>query len=266
MYDTFDYQMLEDLGAAVTAGDMIFELGRFALIIASYVLRSIGLYTIAKRRGISNPWLAWVPVAWVWILGSISDQFRYVTKAQVKNKRITLLVLKLVQTLSSTALLVLLGVALMGLVNMGVVGAGEEELMTEAMSLVFKFMGVGLVLGGITLATAIIRFIALYDLYISVNPANAVLFLILSILFKVTEPFFVFFNRHGDSGMPPRCDVPQAPVNIVPEMPVREIVPTVSMTPAEESEEPAEKIDEEPAAETESPDEEAEESAEQTEA
>ena len=209
MYETFDYEMLEQLGSAFTAGDAIFQIGRFALIIAAYFLRSIGLYAIAKRRGISNPWLAWIPVAWVWILGSISDQFRYVTKAQVKNKRVTLLVMQLIQVVATTALMVILGVAVAELVNMGIVSGDEEALMTEAMILVFKFMGMALVLGGIALATAIIRYIALNDLYMSVNPGNAVLFLVLSILFNVTEPFFLFFNRHKDLGMPPRRPEPQ---------------------------------------------------------
>lgn len=32
------------------------------LSLAAYVLTAYSLYTIAKRRGISNPWLAWIPV------------------------------------------------------------------------------------------------------------------------------------------------------------------------------------------------------------
>ena len=260
MYETFDYEMLEQLGTAFTAGDMIIQLGRFALMIAAYVLRSIGLYAIAKRRGISNPWLAWIPVAWVWILGSISDQFRYVTKAQVKNKRTTLLVMNLIQMVASTALVVVIGIAFVELVSMGIVSADEEALMTEAMILVFKFMALGLVLGGIALATAIIHYIAMYDLYLSVNPANAVLFLILSIFIGITEPFFIFFNRNKDGGMPPRCDVPQAPVNYsyIPETAAQEPVETVE-EPVEETEEEA------PAEEPEAPAEETEEPAEQTE-
>ena len=274
MYETFDYEMLEQLGTAFTAGDMIFQLGRFALMIAAYVLRSIGLYAIAKRRGISNPWLAWIPVAWVWILGSISDQFRYVTKAQVKNKRTTLLVMNLIQTVASTAMMVVIGIAFAELVSMGIVSADEEALMTEAMILVFKFMALGLVLGGIALATAIIHYIAMYDLYLSVNPANAVLFLILSIFIGITEPFFIFFNRNKDGGMPPRCDVPQAPVNYsyIPETAAQEPVENVEEpveeteeeAPAEEPEAPAEET-EEPAEQTEVPAEETEEPAEQTE-
>ena len=209
MYETFDYEMLEQLGTVATAGDAIFQIGRFALMIAAYVLRSIGLYAIAKRRGISNPWLAWIPVAWVWTLGSISDQFRYVTKAQVKNKRTTLLVMNLIQTVASTAMMVVIGIAFAELVNMGIIGFEEEELMTEAMILIFKFMGMALVLGGIALATAIIHYIAMYDLYLSVNPANAVVFLILSIFISITEPFFLFFNRNKEDGMPPRRQEPQ---------------------------------------------------------
>ena len=40
------------------------------------------------------------------------------------------------------------------------------------------------------------------------HPANAVLYLVLSILFSPTEPFFLFFNREKDLGMPPRKQEP----------------------------------------------------------
>ena len=32
------------------------------LSIAGYVLTALALYTIARRRGLRNPWLAWIPV------------------------------------------------------------------------------------------------------------------------------------------------------------------------------------------------------------
>ena len=59
-------------------------------------------------------------------------------------------------------------------------------------------------LAGVAIAAAVIRFVALYDVYRSLDPNNAVLFLVLSIFFGVTEPFFLFFNRDKDAGMPPR--------------------------------------------------------------
>ena len=240
MYETFDYEMLEELGAAFGAGNMIFQLGRFALVIAAYVLRAIGLYTIAKRRGIANPWLAWIPVGWVWILGSISDQFRYVTKAQVKNKRITLLVMELIQFVVSIVMTVLMVIAFIDFIEVAEMAVSEEALAMQGVTLALKVLGVCAVIGALALATAIIRFIALYDVYMSVNPANAVLFLVLSILFSITEPFFIFFNRKKDSGMPPRCDVPQPPVAPVS----YSYIPENAQEPVEISEEPAEQTEE----------------------
>ena len=61
--------------------------------IVNYIFQGLTLSTVARRRGINNPWLAWVPVGNVWMLGCISDQYRYVAKGQVKNRRKTMLVL-----------------------------------------------------------------------------------------------------------------------------------------------------------------------------
>ena len=59
------------------------------------------------------------------------------------------------------------------------------------------------------IAVLVIRYIAMYDLYTSCTPQNNVLFLVLSIFFSVTEPFFVFFIRNKDEGMPPRRQQPR---------------------------------------------------------
>ena len=40
-----------------------------SIIITLYVLRSIGLYTIAKRQGISKKWLSFIPCLWIFIAG-----------------------------------------------------------------------------------------------------------------------------------------------------------------------------------------------------
>ena len=39
-----------------------------------HIFRSVGLYRIAKSRGIRRAWLAWVPVGNAWLQGNISDQ------------------------------------------------------------------------------------------------------------------------------------------------------------------------------------------------
>ncbi|WP_411682743.1 hypothetical protein [Clostridium thailandense] len=49
----------------------IFALITLILSIALYVLSSIGLYKLAINQHIGNPWIAWIPIANLYILGSI---------------------------------------------------------------------------------------------------------------------------------------------------------------------------------------------------
>lgn len=87
-------------------------------------MEAVALYTIAKRREINKPWLACIPVVSGWILGSVSDQYRYVTKRKVKNKRKWLLGLSIL----GVVLAVLGVVALIyGLLN-GLVVIGPPEM------------------------------------------------------------------------------------------------------------------------------------------
>ena len=39
-----------------------------------YVLKSIGLSTLAANRGIANPWVAWIPVADLYIMGMLVEK------------------------------------------------------------------------------------------------------------------------------------------------------------------------------------------------
>jgi len=170
--------------------------------IASYVLMALALQTIAQRRGLNKPWLAWIPVANVWLLGSLSDQYRYVVKGENRSKRKWLLWLSIAKLLLTTAIVVL-GIAVAGSVLFG--GFRKESLLLQRiMGPLIGIAGVSLPMAGITLAYAVIYFMALYDLYQSLDPSNAVLYLVLSVLFPITKPFFLFFNRDRDDGMPPR--------------------------------------------------------------
>lgn len=40
----------------------------------AYVLTSIGLMNLAKNAGINNPWLAWIPIANLWIWGELVSE------------------------------------------------------------------------------------------------------------------------------------------------------------------------------------------------
>ena len=183
----------------------------FVLNVAAYVLTALGLYALANRRGLKNAWLSWVPVVNCWIVGSLSDQYRYVTKGEVKNKRKALIVLQIISWILVIAIFAVVIVMVVTLTDMAINSPGDMmtdtltgEMLSKVLGPVIAVAGLCMLLIGISIATMVIRYMAMYDIYNSCNPQNSVAFLVLSILFSITEPFFLFFNRYKDEGMPPR--------------------------------------------------------------
>ena len=188
--------MPADAGMEIVGFFLLFVIGiyllMFAFFVLCYILQSAGLYAIAKYRGIKNPWLAWIPVGNMWIMGSISDQYQYVVKGRIRNRRKWLMGLSLVTMLSAAPL--------SGLVIGMLLQGNSYTIMMLGLTLMF-LSGLAGIVG---VVATVMEYIALYDVYTSCDPGNAVLYLVLSILFPVALPFFLFFNRKKDSGMPPR--------------------------------------------------------------
>ena len=217
-YHEFEYFMEEFMEFGL-APILLSNSWSFLLSIAAYVLTSLALYTLARRRCIKNAWLSWIPVVNCWIIGSLSDQFRYVTKGEVKNKRKTLLILNIVTWIFSLAMIVVLIVMFVNLANGVIIGTDEEELLQSVLGPLMGIFGLCIPMIGVVIATAVVRYMAMYDIYTSCTPKNNVVFLVLSIIFSITEPFFLFFTRDKDEGMPPRR---QQPVYEEPQQPVYE--------------------------------------------
>ena len=165
--------------------------------IALYVFRALGIHAIAKNRELKHGWFAWIPVLDQYLLGCISDQYQYVVKGKVKNKRRILLALNIVYMVI-VGLVIGSSVMIITQATMGYVSEGQMVARTmRMMTLILPMLGVAI-------GMIVVRFMALHDLYVSCDPRNSTMYLVLSILFQVTEPFFIFFNRKKDDGMPPR--------------------------------------------------------------
>lgn len=191
--------------------DSMSSVGGFSstLSLAAYVFTALAIYTIAQRRGIKKAWLAWVPVVNVWILGSISDQYRYVVKDQVKSKRKVLLGLNLANAVFVVAVSVSLIVTGISVFNAVLHHAAEEQLGWIAMRGIGITLLLCLPMLVLSLIAFVFRAIALYDLYTSCDPQNNALYLILSLIpgiSQITQPLFLFLCREKDEGMPPRRD------------------------------------------------------------
>lgn len=209
---------------------LVFYLLILAFGVVCYVLQSLGFYTIAKRREIRNPWLAWLPVGNMWILGSISDQYQYVAKGRVRNKRKALLGLMLAMYLALA--LIWVG-AFVSILSEAMAMDASEVLLGATVG---GMMIVYLILLVISVIAVVFQYMALYDLFASCEPGNSVLYLVLSIFLGVVLPFFIFACRNKDLGMPPKKTAAEMPVleavaEPVPEEPVAE---PVAEEPAQE--------------------------------
>lgn len=191
--------------------------------IAAFVLTALALYTIAKRRGIKKPWLAWVPVLNVWTLGSIADQYRYVSKGEVKNRRKALLGLNIA---AAAIILVMFVLAIWVVVElmfaaggtlMGWLGMLESGDMDAIIQVADKIVlpAILMVLTALPLIIIVITstvyyWIAMYDVFLSCDPGNAVVYLLVSIfggfVLEGIECIFLMICREKDLGMPPRKD------------------------------------------------------------
>ena len=155
-----------------------------------WIISSLSLQAIARRRGIRNAWLAWVPIGNQWILGSIADQYQHLIQGKITSRRKILLWLGLANFV----------VSVIGGILSGVIGATAQ---TEEQMMVFSVVNLVSSLGGMALGITVLVFYHMsnYDLYRSCNPKNAVTFLVLGIIFPVTQPFFYLSCRKKDLGM-----------------------------------------------------------------
>ena len=177
--------------------------------VASYVFTALALYTIAQRREIKKAWLAWVPLLNMWILGSISDQYRYVVKNEVRSKRKVLLTVSILQFVATTAAIV----KVIASVVMAVTGMAQSIHETELIRLILSSLAFFIPVAILAILSLVFRILALYDVFTSCDPANNILYLILSLIpyiSTVTQPLFLFLCREKDGGMPPRRQSPEA--------------------------------------------------------
>ena len=218
-------EFMTEVLEALEEGMMSLNFTTSGLGVLVYVLQALALYTIAQRRGIKKAWLAWVPLVNVWILGSISDQYQYVVKRQVKNKRKVLLGLNI----AIAVLVVLLIAALIWLlVSLVMVGVSMElfssghmggnfdaidwDVLADEVGVVLLLCLLSLPLLVLAIIQTVISYIALYDVFRSCDPKNSTLYLVLSLVGNVVVEgancIFLMLCKDKDLGMPPRKPEP----------------------------------------------------------
>lgn len=196
------------------------EIPSMLVSLATYIFTALALYTIARRRGIHNPWLAWIPFANTWLLGCVADQYRAVARGETKYRRRVLLITEILTCVLAMIMLVLVFSMLLSMFSYGMGNLENLDYMSEAMEAELMSAIVGPVVGillltlvilPLVIVNAVFSYIALHDIYKSCDPGNATLFLVLSIFIGICQPIFLFICRNKDGGMPSREAPPTNP-------------------------------------------------------
>ena len=155
-----------------------------------WILSSLSLQAIARRRGIRNAWLAWIPVGNEWILGSIADQYQHLIQGKITARRKLLVWLNV-------------GYAMLIIANGLVQGLTEAAAHTEEQLMLWSLasMLISVARLAVSITALVFCHMSNYDLYRSCDPKNAVTFLVLGIIFPITQPFFYLSCRKKDLGM-----------------------------------------------------------------
>ena len=178
----------------VLAAMLILSVFLLIYAVITYIFHSLGLYAIAKRRGILHPWLAWVPIGSSWVLGSVADQYNCVAKDKHTKRKWVLLITCIVYEI--------VYITINFVFDQLPLGANMTET-TAVFDVFLETMLGSLIILAFGIVYSVIYYIALYDLYRSCNPKRAVTYLLLSIFLGVTQPFLLFGCRKDDLGMIP---------------------------------------------------------------
>lgn len=158
-----------------------------AIAVVSYVLQSIGLMQMAKRRGIKNPWLAWIPVASGYLLGKISDDINY-RNGKLTKRRI------LIPVFSGVCLFFYVCESAL---TFSLAAASARNYYSYDMNqLVFTFLIHMLLMLGAAAVAQIFTYMSLYNIFEDYYPKNKVLFTILSIFVSLAAPIIIFALRN----------------------------------------------------------------------
>ncbi len=188
----YEYDLVPDIATSIAGGLLIFILlllmAVFVIGIVRYLLEGFALYNIAKRRGMKNPFFAFIPVVNTYLLGLIHDDINRTMNKQSKNAN-TLLILK-IATIAVD--LISIPFSIIASVVAGVSGA------SVAVSIITSlFSAVSFVL---LIILSVFSFISLYAIFKEYDHEHATLYIVLSVISGVLGSVFLFVIRNKPSG------------------------------------------------------------------
>ena len=199
----------ENLAIGVVSAFVFIYLLLFGILIATYILQSLSLHTLARRRGIASPWLAWLPYGNYWIIGSLARDYDKQNNIQRRWDK-TLLTLSIVFSASYFViyLAVIIGV-MIAMINMDVATMSEET----SLAIVLVVFSACVPIMIIATALQILTYICFFKIFESTVPEKALKYFLLSLLVPLAQPICLFICRNKGYQHPDPMAYLYAPVN-----------------------------------------------------
>lgn len=184
-----------------------------AIALASYILHSIGLYTIGKRMGRDHAWLAFIPYARNYFHGELAGEIPLKNKS-IRNPGIWKLVLPIIYGSVMGVLVIFMVAAILGV---GVAAGGNGNAFAGLSMFATTFIGIYVVLlawvvvySAVYTVLKILINVQIYEKFTTRNMAVA--HAVLSGIIPLYEAicFFVLRNRDFNQGMGQNITPPPA--------------------------------------------------------
>ena len=149
-----------------------------AMMVGLMILTGYGLYCMARHAGIPNPWLAFLPVANVYLTGLLAERSYYTYNGRVRKLAKWSLILNLLPVVE---FIIIYGILMTSVVT------GDEPVVALLFTIPFL----------LTLTALLVIYIyCYYYLFRDYAPENAVLFTIITVLFNIG---FIFLLVEKDT-------------------------------------------------------------------
>ena len=183
---------MEEVIAVVVA--LLLYLFFSAILFARYILYSLGLMGLAKRTGVKNAWLAWIPVANVYVLGATADMLE--EKRGLSHKWSKFL---LILTVAVAALFTLFFVSLIALVVYigmmeGIGATSPDAFFAGEMFLLpmIAFYLIYIVLIVISMALSYLNIICVYKIFEEIAPQKSIKYFLIYVLVPFGDVYCLF--------------------------------------------------------------------------
>lgn len=184
------------------------------IAVTQYILTSLALHKIAKRRQINYPWLAWIPFGSNWIVGSIADE--YDAHNGIKRSwRIALLVFPIIGVVLYFMIYVSMFSTMMPIIiKYGNSSRIPDSVAFELLNAIWVYMILFIALMLVFMALQSLTAICQYKIYESTVPEKALKYMIISLLVPLGSAICLFICRNsGYDYLPPYDQMgnPQTP-------------------------------------------------------